>query len=433
MKKQNYKNTSVSIYNTNQIDFTKEKLFFGAGKNSQRFDVLKYPFLDNSNDNQQGFDWKHDEVSLVQDVKDYKTTTTIPQDWVITKTFQKLIFLDSAQGRGPVIILGQIATLPELENVINVWQYFEGNKHSRTYTEILRAIYNNPDEIFNESFNIDELNNIVIGISNVYEDTYQKVIEYIYKTQKGKEPSKELIEFYKEELSKNNISEDLINDLVQAYIKTYQKDMEFTPKKLHTLKKAILSVLFEINALEGIRFYTSFAAIWAMNKSQSLFPGISENLQFICRDENEHLALTQNLIKYLRKNEDEEFIEAYNEIKHNLEDRYYEIYFEEVEWVKFLFSKGSYIGMNEDILLNYLNYITIRRMKSLGINPTKEKLGNRYVTKNPLPWVDKYINMDKNEKLPQQENVLNYVTGGVEQDMSSPNDIINIINKYIKE
>jgi len=382
-------NTSVSIYNSNKIDFSKEKMFFGEGKNSQRFDVLKYPILDKSNDTQQGFDWKHDEIPLIKDSKDHKTQSSKSQYFVIEKTFQKLIFLDSVQGRGPVMIFGQIATLPELENVINVWQYFEGNKHSRTYTEILRSLYNNPDEIFDEAFDVQELQNVANKIGSVYEKTYQSVIEYIYKT---------------------------------------QRNIEYTENDKFSLKQDLLRCLFEINALEGIRFYSSFAAIWAMDKAQGLYPGCSENLQFICRDENEHLALTQNMLKFLRKNEDEEFIEAYENIKQELEDRYYEIYFEEIEWIKFLFSKGSYIGMNEDILINYLNYITIRRMKSLGINPTKEKLSGKYIIKNPLPWIDNYINMDKNEKLPQEEKILNYITGGVEQD---DYDKTTLKNKYL--
>ncbi len=386
------RNTSVSIYNTNKIDFSKEKLFFGEGKNSQRFDILKYPILDKSNDIQQGFDWKHDEIPLIKDSKDHRTRASTSQYFVVEKTFQKLTFLDSVQGRGPVMIFGQIATLPELENVINVWQYFEGNKHSRTYTEILRALYNEPDIIFDQAFEVEELQEVASKISSVYEKTYQSVINYVYKT---------------------------------------QRDLEYTDGDLFELKKDILRCLFEINALEGVRFYSSFAAIWAMEKAENLYPGCSENLQFICRDENEHLALTQNLLKFLRKNEDEEFIEAYEEIKEELEQRYYEIYFEEVKWVNFLFSKGSYIGMNEEILINYLNYITIRRMKSLGIHPTKEKLGGRYIIKNPLPWIDRFINMDKNEKLPQQEKVLNYITGGVEQDIADISEVQNILNKYI--
>jgi len=383
-------NTPVSLYNSNRIDFSSEKLFFGSGKNSQRFDVLKYPVLDKSNDKQQGFDWKHDEIPLIKDSKDHKTRAVSAQKFVVKRTFQKLIFLDSVQGRGPVSIFGQIATLPELENVILTWTYFEGAKHSRTYTEILRALYSEPDVVFDEAFEVQELQEVANKISSVYEKSYQSVIEYIYKTQRG---------------------------------------IEFTDEDLHELKKDILRCLFEINALEGVRFYSSFAAIWAMHKSQDLYPGCSEDLQFIARDENEHLALTQNLLKFLRKNEDEEFIEAYEEIKDELEARYYEIYFEEVDWIKFLFSEGSYIGMNEDILTNYLNYITIRRMKSLGINPTKERLGGKYITKNPLPWIETYINMDKEEKLPQEEKILNYVTGGVEQDDDICDSTKDMLNK----
>jgi len=371
-------NTPVSIYNLNKIDFSKEKLFFGAGKNSQRFDILKYPKLDKSNDTQQGFDWKHDEIPLTADTKQFKTRLSNPQQFITTKTLQKLIFLDSAQGRGPVLIFGQIATLPELENVITAWQYFEGNKHSRTYTEILRSLYDDPDKIFDESFEIEELQSVVKTISTVYDEAYFHIINYIYTTQRG---------------------------------------LSISKKEMDILKEKMILCLIEINALEGVRFYPGFASIWGMHRSERLLPGCTENLQFICRDENEHLALTQLLLKYLRQNEEEEFKEVYDSIKDKIEARYYEIYFEEVNWIKYLYSEGSYIGMNADITIQYLNYLMIRRMKSLGIKANKEKLDGLYITKNPLPWIDNYINMDKNEKLPQQEKILNYITGGVQQDI----------------
>jgi len=239
------KDTPVSLYNFNKIDFQNETLFFGEGKNTQRFDVLKYAELDKSNDIQQGFDWKHDEIPLNKDKQDHKTVSTEAQKWVIKRTIQKLIFLDSAQGRGPVAIFGQISTLPELESVITTWEYFEGNKHSRTYTEMLRAIYDHPDEVFDESFELDELQELIKPIAKRYDDAYFNVINYIYKTQRGIELSEE--EWYK-------------------------------------LKSSLILCLIEINALEGLRFYSGFAGIWAMNRSQKIYPGFSENFQFICRD-----------------------------------------------------------------------------------------------------------------------------------------------------
>ena len=378
------KKTKVSLYNTEKIDFTEEPLFFGTGKNTQRFENPKYKFFDKSNDQQQGFDWKHDEIPLTKDRQHFKTILQAAEKFLVTVNFQKLIFLDSLQGRGPFLILGQITTLPELENVILTWNYFEGAKHSRTYTEELRALYDNPEEIFDDSFNIPELVKIADSISEPFERAYFNIINYIYKT---------------------------------------QRDIEITEEEMIELKRSIAMVIVEINALEGIRFYPGFAAVWGITEGQGYMPGSSENLQLICRDENVHLALTQYLIKLLKTKEEEGFVEIFKELEEDIINRYYEIYQEECDWIDFIFSQGSYVGMNNVILKQYLNYITIRRMKAIGLKPQKERLGDMYITKNPLPWIEKYINMDKNEKLPQEEKVLNYLTGAIEQDVADHKDL----------
>jgi len=384
-------NTDVSLYNDNKIDFSKEPIFFGTGKNTQRFEDPKYPFFDKSNLQQQGQDWMADEIPLTKDRSQFKTIfkDKIPETFVTTRNFQKLIFLDSLNGRGPFLILGQLTTLPEFENVTITWDYFEAAKHSRTYTEELRALYDNPEEIFNESFEIPELLEIAKSISTPFEEAYYETIGYIYKRQRG---------------------------------------IEITREEMDYIKEKILMVIIEINALEGIRFYPGFAAIWSITEGQGYLPGSSENLQFICRDENTHLALTQYLLKLLRTIPEEGFVDIYKKNIDKITARYYQVYKEEKKWIQYIFSEGSYIGMNEDILIQYLNYITIRRMKAIGLKPTKEGLDGLYITKNPLPWIEKYINMDKNEKLPQEEKVLNYLTGAVEQDIENHQDL-----DFIKE
>jgi ribonucleoside-diphosphate reductase beta chain len=193
---------------------------------------------------------------------------------------------------------------------------------------------------------------------------------------------------------------------------------------MEELKISIVMLCIEINSLEGIRFYSGFAAVWALTEGQKYIPGTSENLSLICRDENTHLALTQNILKNLRKKENEGFIDTYKKCMPDIEKRYIEVYNEELEWIDYLFSQGSYIGMNSNILKQYLTYITIRRMKGIGIKVTKEMLSGNWCEKNPLPWIDKYINMDLVEKLPQEEKVLNYVTGGVDQDIDVDNEHI---------
>ena len=378
-------NNAGSLYSPNYIDFKNEPMFLGTGRNTQRFDNPKYPFFDKSNDTQQGFDWKHDEIPLITDKKDFGYILKNAEKYIVTRNLQKLIFLDSIQGRGPLMIFGQITTLPELENVILTWEYFEGAKHSRTYTEMLRAYYEKPDEIFDESFTLPALMKIASKIRSVYDRAYFNVIGYIYKEQRG---------------------------------------LKYTQSELKELKESIVMLWVEINILEGMRFYPGFAAMWGLKESQDLMSGLSENLQFICRDENEHLALTQFVIKLLKKDESEGFTQAFEDLQDDIEARFIEAYFEEVDWINDMFKEGSYIGMNADILIQYLNYITIRRMKSVGYKPTKDMMGGLYITKNPIPWIQNYINMDKNEKLPQEEKILNYVTGAVDQNMDGLTDLM---------
>jgi len=383
---------SCSLYSSEKINFKKEPIFLGKGKNTQRFDDPKYPFFDKSNDDQQGQDWKHDEVPLIDDTAEFKTILRPPEKHVTTRTLQKLIFFDSLQGRGPMLIFGQITTLPELENVILTWTYFEAGKHSRTYTEELRALYDNPDEIFDESFDIPELMATAASVKGPYERAYFNVIGYIYREQRG---------------------------------------IENTEEDIRELQESLIMCMIEINALEGIRFYPGFAAIWAITEGQKLLDGTSENLQFICRDENSHLALTQFILKLMRREDGEGFTKTYARLQPKIMKRYIEIFNEEKDWFKVLFEKGSFIGMNSDILTNYLNHITIKRMWAIGLDPKPEDFNGLFVTKNNIPWIDKFINMDEVEKLPQQQLVLNYITGAIEQDISKY-ELPSFVNELIK-
>jgi len=382
--------TKSSLYIPEYINFKTEPLFFGSGKNTQRFDDPKYPFFDKNNDIQQGNDWKHDEIPLIKDAREFKFNLTNSQKFIITRILQRLIFLDSIQGRGPFLIFGQITTLPELENVILTWTYFEGAKHSRTYTEILRALYAKPDEIFDESFKIPELQKVAKSISDPFEIAYFNVINYIYKT---------------------------------------QRNIKMSEEELNELYDSVIMCLIEINILEGMRFYAGFASIWAMTEAEGVMKGVSDDLSLICRDENTHLSLTQMLIKLIKTDETNNLTERYKLLEDKIKERYIEAFKEELEWIDFIFSEGSYIGMNEDILKQYLSHITIKRMKAIGLNPTKNDLQGYYNVKNPIPWINKFINMDLVEKLPQTEKILNYITAGVnnENNLNLDEDIKNLI------
>lgn len=344
----------TSVYNSSKINFLKEPLFFGTGKNTQRYDILKYPFYDNTNDKMLGLYWRPDEIDVSRDKRDFEMLDE-SMKFVYTKVLQKLIFLDSVQGRGLSGTFGNFITNPEFESAVKTWEFFE-NIHSRSYTHILRSVYENPTEIFDESFKIKELVGLAKNISQKYDAVFETGLDYL-----------------KDEVS------------------------------LQSLKVKILELLIEINILEGIRFYSGFACIWAMHYAQGKMERTSNILKLICRDENIHLQLTQYTLKLLRGTQDEGFAGIFEKIQQKIPQIYEDAVTQEFEWIDFLFSKGSYLGMSAELAKTYLKFICNKRLKALGFNGIFAGF-----SKNPIPWVDTYISSDSTEVLPQEVEVTNY-------------------------
>jgi ribonucleoside-diphosphate reductase beta chain len=370
---------NTELYTSEYIDFTKEPMFFGKGKNTQRFDILKIKFFDERNAKMQGFDWAFDEAKLTLDYIDFNTNMKPNEQFIMTRDLQRLIFFDSLQGRGILLTLGQICTLPELENAMLTWQYFEGAKHSKTYTENLKGVYVDPKTIFDESFTIPEITKMADKIKQPYEDAYKKIIEYVY------------YEIF---------------------------ELEYPEEKFKELKRATLRLIVAINILEGVRFYPGFACIWALNKSQGYVEGTSKNLKFIARDENIHLSITQKMLQILKNNEDEGFTEIFEEMEEEIWQMYVDAFDEESEWIDYLFSQGSILGLNAEIAKEYLKYIINRRLKAIGYNIMFQNCST-----NPIPWIESYINMDIEEGLPQEGEVTNYISGGVDNSKEASLDL----------
>ena len=361
----------INLYDNYKIDFTQEPMFFGEGRNTQRFDVMKYKFFDTNNDNQQSRFWRPQEISLIKDKKDFMSAAE-HKKWIYTKNLQKLIFLDSLQGRSPFATFGLITTLPELENNILTWTFFEGSIHSKSYSWNLRNVYTDPSLIFDETFEIDLLMKHSDKISEPYNVLFNHVIDFLYKKQ-------------------NNINLD----------DQYMKE----------LRKKIVKALINVNILEGIRFYAGFSSIWAMTEGEGIFAGSSRILRLICRDENQHLALTQKIINILRKTNSEGFVEIFKEMEDEILEMYQEAVNQEFEWTDFLYSKGSVIGLNDVMVKDYLKYLTNIRMRAIGLKP----LFSGY-TKNPLPWIESWINESETEGTPQEDETTDYVQGAINLD-----------------
>ena len=363
----------ISIYNPNLIDFTNETIFFGEGKNTQRYDVLKYPFFDNINQKMLGQDWQHDEINCVPDKQQWPQMSPAMQH-TFTSVLGKLSLLDSLAGRAFITILGPIVTLPEFEACILTWQQFECNRHSRSYTHILRSVYDNPTEVFDNFFKINELINLAKIISGPYNDCMEKVSSYDYKA---------------------------------------MRNQEITKDELFEVKKSIIRMFLEINILEGIRFYSGFASIWAMHYGSGFAERTSKILKLICRDENDHLKITQFLLKVLKTSNDEGFVEAYEHWQPQIREIYRNAAEQEFEWIDYIFKEGGYLGMNADIAKSYIKFLTNKRLHAIG-----EKAVFEGYNKNPIPWVDSYIMSDLNEELPQEGEIQNYRMNILNQDIS---------------
>lgn len=371
--------STEKIYNLEYIDFTKEPMFFGKGKNTQRFDEMKYSFFDERNGKMQGFDWAFDEAKLTQDYIDFNQEMKTHEKFMVTRDLQRLIFFDSMQGRGILATLGQICTLPELENAMLTWQYFEGAKHSKTYTENIKGMYINPKEVFDESFSIPEITKMAKSISAPYEEAYEMIIEYQYM-----------------QIKKIPITEQFMN----------------------SIRRVVVRLVVAINILEGVRFYPGFSCIWALNKGQGFLDGTSKNLKLICRDENCHLSVSQKMLQLFKQKEDEGFMQIMNEMNSEIYYMYSVAYEEEAEWIDYLFSKGSILGYNAEIAKEYLKYIINRRLKAIG-----QPIMFSGCASNPIPWIEPYINMDGVEILPQEGIITNYISGGVDTSKEANTDL----------
>lgn len=351
----------------NRSDHTKSLAFLdpAGGVTVQRYDTMKYPALDKLTDKQLSFFWRPEEVDTLRDAKDFKSLTQHEQH-IFTSNLKRQILLDSVQGRAPSVAFGPICSLPELENWITTWTFSE-TIHSRSYTHIIRNVYSNPSIIFDELMDIAEIVDCAKDISKNYD---------------------ELIE---------------LNNLYASGSKKYEGNE-------YKHKRALWLALMSVNILEGVRFYVSFACSWAFAETKRM-EGNAKIIKFIARDENLHLAGTQLLLKTLPK-DDPVFAEIAEDTKEESIKMFVDAANQEKAWARYLFKDGSMIGLNEQLLNEYVEWITARRMQSVGL-PCPYKVGS-----NPLPWTQKWISGMEVQVAPQETEISSYTIGAVKQDVN---------------
>jgi len=352
----------MTVFNTQQIDYTKQPMFLGETVNVARFDNPKYKWLKTLTERQVGFFWKPEIIGLLQDRKQFKDLTEAEKHMFISN-LKYQILLDSIQGRAPVETFLGVCSLPELETWIVTWSFFE-TIHSRSYTYIINNVFPRPAEILDDIPIHEEIRKRATGISSYY---------------------------------------DKLSEMVSKY-KLGQ------PVDLYQLKKHIYLTLICVNILEGIRFYVSFACSFSFaQRSKALMTGNASIIQLIAFDEALHLSSTLHIINTLREGKDDpDYIQIDKECQDTVIELYKDAVNQEKEWANYLFSKGPVLGLNEKILKDYVEYLCDARLKAIGY---KSIFGT---TVNPLPWMTDWLNKgSKNQAAPQEVALVSYTMSEV--------------------
>jgi ribonucleoside-diphosphate reductase beta chain len=366
----------MSVFNLNSKNHIQSLAFLDPSGpvGLQRYETLKYRQFDKLTDKQLGFFWRPEEVDISKDAKDFKELTDHEQH-IFTSNLKRQILLDSVQGRSPNLAFLPIATLPELETWVETWAFNE-TIHSRSYTHIIRNIYSDPSKIFDEMMEVDEIVTCAKDISRYYDDLIE--VNHWY-----------------------SLLGEGLHTVNGREVKVDLRD----------IKKKLWLALTSVNALEGIRFYVSFACSWAFAELKKM-EGNAKIIKLICRDENIHLGSTQTLLKLLPQ-DDPVFKEIREETQKECEQIYFDAAAQEKQWAHYLFQSGSMIGLNEQLLNDYVDWILCKRMTAVGLN-CGIKPGS-----NPLPWTQKWIAGAEVQVAPQETEISSYVVGGTKQDVNT--------------
>jgi len=366
----------MTVFNTEQVNTKKQPMFFGQPLGVQRYDSYKYPVFDKLTTQQLGYFWRPEEVSLQKDRGDYQTLRP-EQKHIYTSNLKYQIMLDSIQGRGPGMAFIPYCSLPELEACMEVWGFME-MIHSRSYTYIIKNIYSDPSEVFDKIVTDKRILERASSVTEAYDDFIQSAHQH-----------------------------DNSNEWIHA--------LEQVPTALenkYELKRKLYRAIANVNVLEGIRFYVSFACSFAFGELK-LMEGSAKIISLIARDENQHLAITQNILNKWKSGDDPEMKKIMQEEEEWTYKMFDRAVNEEKRWADYLFKDGSMIGLNDKLLQQYVEWIANRRLKAIGLKPQYDISANN----NPLPWTQHWISSKGLQVAPQETEVESYVVGGIKQDV----------------
>ena len=367
----------MTVFNTEDVDTKKQPMFFGAPLGVQRYDSYKYPQFENLTKSQLGYFWRPEEVSLQKDRGDYQTLRP-EQKHIYTSNLKYQIMLDSVQGRAPGMAFIPYCSLPELEACMEVWGFME-MIHSRSYTYIIKNVYPDASEVFDTIIKEPKILERAASVTESYDDFINEAQQW----------------------GQSSLWRDLPN------LETSLPVLE-----IKEVKRKLYRAVANVNILEGIRFYVSFACSFAFGELK-LMEGSAKIISLIARDENQHLALTQNILNNWRKGDDPDMVEIMKEEEQWTYGMFKKCVDEEKKWADYLFKDGSMIGLNDKLLQQYVEWVANRRLRSIGLKPVYDIPAKN----NPLPWTEHWISSKGLQVAPQETEVESYVVGGIKQDV----------------
>lgn len=342
-----------NIINLREVDYTKEPLFFGEELSIQRYDKFRYEKIFNMFKQHISYFWRPEEVNLSRDKGDFNALTD-HEKFIFSKNLGYQILLDSVQSRGISHLLDDCSN-PESELFAKTWEFFE-TLHSYSYTYIIKNIYPNPSDIFDTILKDDEILKRMTSVTKYYDDLIDRIPD----------------------------------DSIDAK------------------KKKLYLTLVSINILEGIRFYVSFACSYCFAQNKKM-EGNAKIISFINRDENLHMGFTTQLLRFLADDPSEGFQHIVKDCEEIVYQMYKDAAAEEMEWAKYLFKDGTMIGLNSEILIQYMKWLTNNRLKSIRLNPIFDKVPN------PISWITNWTESKSIQEAPQETEKETYIVGAFQQ------------------
>lgn len=367
---------TYSIFSQTPNNALKEPMFFGQPVNVARYDQQKHPIFEQLIEKQLSFFWRPEEVDVSRDRIDYGNLSSHEQHIFISNLKYQTL-LDSIQGRSPNVVLLPLVSIPELETWIETWTFSE-TIHSRSYTHIIRNIVNDPGIVFDDIMQNEHILGRAADIAKYYDDLY-------YNSQ-----------------------------LYNMYgAGTHAVNGKEVTVSLKSLKKQLYLCLMAVNVLEAIRFYVSFACSFAFAE-RKLMEGNAKIIKLIARDEALHLTGTQHILNLMRNGRDDpEMVDIAYECYQESIDIFTKAAEQEKEWAGYLFKDGSMIGLNKDILCQYIEFITNLRMEAVGLPVAFPNSKS-----NPIPWINTWLSSDNVQVAPQETEISSYLVGQIDSDLS---------------